>query len=221
MVLYGEPTNLTAGTTYARGIGLISSAGGIVLLGLFLLMIVRSVRDRSESVRDLRVTVRDSLDAAHRAAFGSIFINYRQGLADLAVAGLRRELCARLGPDKVFYDLRSIPPGTPYPAELRAKLAASTVLLAVIAPDWLARLRERENVPGRDWVRYEISTALRSGKVVIPVLLDGAPLPGVAELPADLETLAHQQACPLRSMSFDEDLTRLVEAVESVLRIRN
>ncbi|MDQ3275012.1 MAG: toll/interleukin-1 receptor domain-containing protein [Actinomycetota bacterium] len=223
LVLRGDPGDLSPATAEARLIGLTVTLLGVTMIGVIVAVGVQAARTRKKNAQELDEKVRHSLESSAKAAWGSVFINYRQGVEGLAVAGLYRILSDRFGSDKVFLDIRSMPPGTRYPDELRAKLDASKVVLAVIQQDWLDRLEEHQHTAGPDWVRYEISTALRTGKTVIPVLLNDATLPTASELPADMADLVdvtHRQRCRLRWTSLDEDLTRLVAAIEPHLRIR-
>ena len=80
--------------------------------------------------------------------------------------------------------------------------------VVVIHPNWHNDLSK--------WVRFEIATALRTGKKVIPVLPDGATLPLPEKLPNDIGAIALRQARWLRQEPSDQydDLDRLVTAVQ-------
>lgn len=118
------------------------------------------------------------------------------------------------GADRVFFDINSMRPGARYPDELRNALARSSVLLAVIHRNWVADLQVRYGGRTPDWVLFEIATALRTGMVVVPVLLDDAQLPAPEELPDEISDLANRHACVLQWWSLDDDLDRLVRSVE-------
>lgn len=218
MLLMGDAGGVSPGTTGARVLGLIVTALGLTVIAVIVATGVQTARKNKKDVQDLEDRVRQSLESAAKAAMGSVFINYRQGEDNLTVAGLCGTLSSCFGPEKVFMDIRSMPPGTRYPDALRARLDASDVLLAVIGQDWLTRLEQRMTSTRLDWVRFEISTAIHSGKTIIPVLLDDATLPTADRLPPDLAELAHRQVCQLRWTSLDEDTTRLVATITSQLR---
>jgi hypothetical protein len=62
-------------------------------------------------------------------------------------------------------------------------------------------------------VHIEIATALKLGKRVIPVLLQGAELPSAASLPDDLRALINRQAINLRNEAWTADAGRLADAI--------
>jgi hypothetical protein len=62
-------------------------------------------------------------------------------------------------------------------------------------------------------VRIEVATALRLGKLVVPVLLQGAVVPGMDALPEDVQALAGRQALTLRDDAWEQDVERLADAL--------
>jgi hypothetical protein len=70
-------------------------------------------------------------------------------------------------------------------------------------------------------VRREIEAGLKMGQHVIPVLVDGTPLPRRDELPGRLAELAGRQACDLaRGSRFKADCTALLDAIEKDAGVR-
>lgn len=138
-----------------------------------------------------------------------IFVNYRHGPHSVSVAALADRLAAHFGPDQVFVDhhMRS---GSRYPDELRAKLKAADVLVAVIHTGWVDTF-DREPP---DWVRWEIETALGDGKEVVPLLLEDTPPPTRADLPPDIGELALRQVAYVRAAHLPEDVDRLLRRLE-------
>jgi hypothetical protein len=61
-----------------------------------------------------------------------------------------------------------------------------------------------------DFVRLEIEAALARGVRVIPILAQGAVMPGRADLPQSLAGLADRNAFLIRHESFRSDAGRLV-----------
>ena len=142
-----------------------------------------------------------------------IFINFRTGDGHYAAGLIDERLRAEFGDDNVFRDARSMRPGTDFPPELRRRLEESTVLLAVIGPDWLTIADDagtRRLDVSSDYVRSELAIALRLRIPVIPVLLDGVSLPAAAELPDDIASLNTRQYLRLRVRDLPQDLDRLV-----------
>jgi hypothetical protein len=102
------------------------------------------------------------------------------------------------------------------------------VLVALISLDWLdvrdAQGRRRLDNPG-DFVRQEIALALDSGKTVIPVLFDDAPMPAADRLPDPLKPLARCDSLTLRGKTYEyerqlEELVRLLQRHAPDLRLR-
>ncbi|MFE6281131.1 toll/interleukin-1 receptor domain-containing protein [Streptomyces sp. NPDC057877] len=127
-----------------------------------------------------------------------VFINYRTGDGERTAALLDQELSRRFGEDRVFRASRSIAPGDAYPDALLTALRRSSVLLAVVGPDW-TNFRSRLQDPD-DWVRKEIEAAFECGLVVLPVL-DGRKTDRLskAALPPELARLADLQSVPFDS----------------------
>jgi TIR domain len=153
-----------------------------------------------------------------------IFISYRRDDAGAMARRLYDALCARFGPASVFIDVETIEVGADFADVIDAKVGFCDGLIAVIGATWSAAVdaagRRRLDDPA-DWVRLEIAAALRRGIKVVPVLVDGAPMPSPRELPEPLAPLARHQAFNLRSARFEEDAARLGAALERLGAGRN
>jgi hypothetical protein len=68
-----------------------------------------------------------------------------------------------------------------------------------------------------DFVRLEIESALRLGKRVIPVLVNGADMPREEQLPASLRALARRNAVRLTHERFRTDAQGLIGGLKRVL----
>jgi TIR domain len=149
-----------------------------------------------------------------------IFISYRRedsaGWAGRLAGLLRGSFRA----DELFMDIHTIEPGMDFIEALSKRLRTCDVLLAVIGPHWLSAQdrtgRPRLHDPN-DYVRLEIATALQRNIRVIPVLVGGATMPTVADLPDELGTLVRRQAYELSDTRWDYDSNRLVGILEQVL----
>ena len=95
------------------------------------------------------------------------------------------------------------------------------VVVVLIGKQWLTELTRRHTRPEPDFVRIEIATALRLGKRVIPVLLQGAELPSFGSLPEELRTLVNRQALSLRDEAWIQDAGRLADAIGRPYAWRN
>lgn len=68
-----------------------------------------------------------------------------------------------------------------------------------------------------DWVRREIRSGFARGVPVLPVLLDGSPLPDPEALPEDVRRLVHCQTMEVRHRSLGADIQRLADAVADLV----
>ena len=94
------------------------------------------------------------------------------------------------------------------------------VLIAVIGRHWLISSDEegkRRIDNPEDFLRIEISTALKRDIRVIPVLLECASMPPSDDLPDELKSLVHRQALEVSHNRFMADSKRLIGAVEQAL----
>jgi len=146
-----------------------------------------------------------------------IFISYRRDDAGGFAGRLGDVLSSRYGAGNVFRDVDDIVAGSRFVAVLEEALAASDVFIPLIGRAWLdrgpagsPRLHDRD-----DYVRREIATALARDIRIIPVLLDGARLPGAQELPPELEPLISRQAITLDDRSWAADVEALVQAIDA------
>lgn len=154
-----------------------------------------------------------------------IFISYRRDDAAGYARAVYDALAQRYGADHVFMDVDDIPAGQAFDAVIRQAVGASAVLVALIGPRWRGERRAADGRPARihedgDFVRHEIASALARGLTVIPVLLDGTPMPNAAQLPADLQPLLKRNALALDNTRFAADIERLIAALRIAPRAR-
>jgi hypothetical protein len=149
-----------------------------------------------------------------------IFISYRREDAPGHAGRLYDGLSQRFGEDQVFMDLR-MEPGVDFVEQIDEAVGSCRLLVAVIGPRWAslqdAHGRRRLDDPA-DFIRVEVETGLRRSEVrVVPVLVQGARMPGADELPASLADLARRNALELSDSRWTYDVDRLASAVERVL----
>jgi hypothetical protein len=148
-----------------------------------------------------------------------LFISYRRGDS----AGYAGRLCDSLddhfGTTRVFRDVDSIDPGLDFLEQIRSAVGSCDVLLAVIGPGWLTASRPdgqcRLHDP-HDYVRLEIQEALSRKIRVIPVLVGGARMPSVEDLPTELGALARRNALELSDTRWDYDVGRLLSSLAKI-----
>ena len=146
----------------------------------------------------------------------TIFINYRRGDDQAAAGRLYDQLEGAFTRARIFLDVDSIPPGRDYTEELAQRVNQCDILLAIIGRRWADAVdgdggRRLDNP--NDWVRVEIEFALRLGKHIIPVLVDGAEMPPPAKLPESLRPLTRRNATRLTHERFRADAQGLVAAI--------
>lgn len=114
----------------------------------------------------------------------------------------------------VFMDIDSITPGMDFVQEIERNIDKSDATLVIIGKNWASARNtiglRRMDDPS-DWVVREIVLALQIGKPIIPVLVDGACLPGRADLPPSIAALAERNAFVIRPDHFAEDMQRLIK----------
>jgi len=126
-----------------------------------------------------------------------------------------------LGSYQVFRDIDSIEPGIDFVEAIERELDTCEVMLVLISRTWRTATDEtgqpRLQDPN-DYVRLEVATALGRRDIrVIPVLLQGASMPRVKDLPDDLAALARRNAVELRDTSFPTDVEKLATILKRVL----
>ena len=150
-----------------------------------------------------------------------VFISYRRQDSQSAAGRLADSLKEHLPEAAVFRDVETIEAGTDFVDAINAALESCDVLLAVIGPRWISvedeAGRRRLDDP-HDYTRLELVTALGRADVrVIPVLVDGAAMPGVESLPDDLKPLARRNALELTDKRWDYDVSQLVATLRHAL----
>jgi branched-chain amino acid transport system substrate-binding protein len=149
---------------------------------------------------------------------GKIFINYRRDDDRSAAARVRDRLAAVFGKANVFMDVDNLLAGQRFDRELEKALAETDVFLAVIGRHWMDLFASRQASGERDFVREEIAGALARGLVVIPVLLERAPLPKAAELPEDIRELVMHHKHDVTHEHFGREIDDLIAAIRAVRR---
>ena len=140
----------------------------------------------------------------------TVFISYRRADTEVLAARLNRAFTERFGDERIFFDRDDIAQGTQWRERVAAQLARADTVVALIGTRWQPLLDERLASGADDVLRFELATALAARKTVLPVLADGAAMPGEAALPPDLRALARVQAAQLSSDRFDDDVRALL-----------
>lgn len=149
-----------------------------------------------------------------------LFISYRRDDAAGDAGRLADHLYRRFGADRVFLDIDTIEPGRDFVRVLENSLQQTAAVLVVIGRQW-AGIRgvdgtKRLDNP-LDYVRLEVEKALGRDIPVVPVLVQGAPMPRASELPDSLEPLTKRQSFVLDHTEFHADAERLCERLAGVM----
>jgi hypothetical protein len=150
------------------------------------------------------------------------FISYRRADASEWVEQMYRVLAPLLGPRSIFRDIDAIAAGENFKKVVVETIPKCKVFFCVIGPQW-TRITDgsghrRLDQPA-DLVRIEVEVALSThGLLIVPVLVDGAGMPIVGDLPPSLAPITEFNAAKLRSGSFfSEDVDRLIRSCDRQL----
>jgi tetratricopeptide (TPR) repeat protein len=127
------------------------------------------------------------------------FISFREADTAGYAEWIHEVLEGRIGEGRVYkFGDEQRTPGQRYPQEIMQAIADSDWVLVLIGPQWLTipdRVTgEVRILEPHDIVRMEISTAISHGIPVVPLLLGGASMPHVSQLPSDLAVLPYYEA---------------------------
>ena len=144
-----------------------------------------------------------------------VFISYRRDDSRYQADKIYKAFSQVVPRDHLFMDIDSIPLGANSRKILKDWVDQCEVLLALIGPGWTKAQdpktkRRRLDIPS-DLVRIEIGEALARNIQVVPVLLDGTPMPDIAVLPDDLKGLVDRQAEFVEFHTFGADVERLIK----------
>jgi hypothetical protein len=172
--------------------------------------------DRDEGLPLARLEVRVN----RKAAVGQIFISYRRDDAAGHAGRLYDQLQEDLADVQIFMDVDAILPGVDFVERIESAVASADVFLAVMGRSWVtvtdAQGRRRLDNPD-DYVRREVGAALRRKMTVIPVLVGGALMPSVEELPAELAPLTRRNALILSDLEWRAGIAKLVTTLKENL----
>jgi serine/threonine protein kinase len=144
-----------------------------------------------------------------------IFLSYRRDDSAHFTGRLLDFLEMRFGAGSVFFDAQSIPPGMDFWDYIKDVLSGCAIQLVVIGPEWIHMLRKRRRrwyqlAAAKDYVAQEIAAARELQVPVLPVLFDGATMPGRGDLPPALRLL------PSLNASFVGSPTAFRAAVDGI-----
>ncbi len=151
-------------------------------------------------------------------AIRKIFISYRQSDNRAFVVRIRDWLVNNYGRDNVFMDFDTLPPFVKFEDFIKQRIAESDVILAIIGDGWLHAFADKAAEGEKDYVLIELETALKSGKLIAPVLIMGAQMPRRRDVPEVLQELCEYNAARLSDdRAFYDEIERVIGALEGIL----
>jgi hypothetical protein len=148
---------------------------------------------------------------------GKIFISYRRDDSLMVAKSMYDWLSQRFPRNDIFMDVDSIAPGVDFRAPIETAIIQSDIVFVLIGPKWLAITdangRKRLENPN-DFVRFEIEMAMRHKIPIVPLLVKGATMPALDQLPATIMGLAYLQAIPIAPGAyFNQHMERVASAI--------
>jgi TIR domain-containing protein len=146
-----------------------------------------------------------------------IFVSYRRADTAGHAGRLVDQLKSVFG-EQVFFDVDSIKPGANFHQVIEDTFKRCGAVIVLIGKRWL------ERDPGmprfgeeQDVITQEIRLATASSLPIVPVLVDGASMPGESQLPASFASLSSLNAIDLRHTSFERDLQAVNDHLVEIL----
>jgi TIR domain/Sel1 repeat len=146
-----------------------------------------------------------------------VFLSYRRDDSAAYAGRLYDRLVAHFGAGQVFMDIDQIEPGEDFVEVINQKVSATRTVIVLIGRQWLSATDadgQRRLDDPEDFVRVEVSAALERRVKVIPVLVGGATMPKLQQLPEALASLSRRNAIEISDTRFHHDVDRLIEALE-------
>ncbi len=153
-------------------------------------------------------------------ADNKIFVSYRRQDASGEAGRLVDHLQEVFGEDSVFLDVETIEAGLDFIQAIEKALSSCSVLIAMIGPHWATMKDPQGNLRlfnKDDFIRIEISAALKRDIRVIPVLVNGAMMPNPEDLPEDLQGLTRRHAQELSSSRWKYDSDQLTSVLSKII----
>jgi hypothetical protein len=147
-----------------------------------------------------------------------LFLSYRRDDSAGHVGRLYDRLVEHFRADEIFVDIDTIEPGQDFIEAIDRAVTAADVLLVIIGKQWLTttdRQGKRRLDNPHDFVRLEIAAGLKRNIRVIPVLIQGAPIPDTADLPEELRPLTRRNAHEINDKNFHHDVSELIAAIQT------
>lgn len=186
-------------------------------------------KDRPQTVANWQADLLPQLSGhtgpATTAVGTKVFVSYRRADTAHLAGRIYDHLEDAFGRDEVFFDVEAIPPGVDFRRYIDTRMRQSAVVLAIMGRQWLRAPSLFQRLMGRgsgmDHVMMELEIAMRHGVPIIPVLVDGAPMPDESSLAPSVRPILSLNAMALRGGSeFRTDMAKVI-AVAKALKSGN
>lgn len=145
-----------------------------------------------------------------------VFISYRREDSAAYSRLVRQSLLENMDESQIFMDIVGIRDGQDFVDTINEAILNCDVVIAIIGKNWVNSIDEEGNrrlMQNNDFVRLEISVALRENRLVIPTLVGDSTMPEADDLPDDLKALTRRQARELSNSRWDYDMRQLVKTL--------
>jgi hypothetical protein len=149
-----------------------------------------------------------------------IFLCYRREDTQGFARGIYESLASKYGHEQVFRDIDSTPAGVKYSIWIESRVGQCSVMIVLIGGTWLSakdRAGQRRLDLPEDWVRQEIEAALKRDIPIIPVRVQGAPMPSDDELPPSIADLTGFQSAEITDSRWAFDVGLLIQAIDNLI----
>lgn len=145
----------------------------------------------------------------------SVFISYRRSDHPQFAHRIRDRFVEQYQAANVFMDFYSIPLFSDFAQVIEAKIVSSNVVVAIIGPHWLEILNKKLEDEEPDYLLAELELAVRQGKLVVSICIEGASVPNTGDLPSSIRPIFSRQVASLAAdRHFDRDIKEIVQRIE-------
>jgi len=147
----------------------------------------------------------------------AVFVSYRSADLQHGARQLCHELSAWFGPGEIVLDSQTFAAGVEWLPQIRSGVAASSIIVAAIGPEWIASFLKAAPVSRLDFVIEELELARRIGIPILPVLFNGVSPADLEKLPSNIGWIKE-----IHSLALDLSASSSMSAVLSeVSRLGN
>ena len=148
-----------------------------------------------------------------------IFMSYRRRDARGYAGWLRYCLAPKYGEGNIFRDIEKIGGGQDFMDRIDRSIRNCHVVMVLMADEWSdishkggGRRLDDEDDP----VRMEVEAAFKHRRQIMPILVEGAPMPKADELSSSIAGLTRLHALPLTDARWDDDVARITSRLDEL-----